>query len=222
VALAAHLVTAGQIERRDRRGRLPSGAAALDALIGGGWPRAALSELAGGRSTGRTATLLSTLGEALRRGETVALVDVGGSLDPRSAARAGMLLSRFLWIRCGVEQALGAVEIVVAAGGFALVALDLGEQRPHGGKVRTPGAAWQRLKRAAEQQGTAVLLASSQRLPGALGACAVTLSSARARWDGRASAPPLLLGLDSRASVERGGDAAAELSFTHEHGAPRE
>jgi hypothetical protein len=225
LALAAHLVPARQIESRDRRGRLPTGSPPLDALIGGGWPRAALSELAGGRSTGRTALLLATVGAALRRGEAVGLVDVGGALDPRAAARAGVPLGRLLWIRCQADKALAATEIVIAAGGFGLVALDLGEAH-----TRPPMAAWLRLKRGAEQQGTAVLATSSRRLPGALGACAVTLSDAQPRFEasasdtgderapGPAGAPALLLGLEASASVDRGGEAAGRprLTFVHE------
>jgi hypothetical protein len=213
VALAAHLVPARQLERRDRRARLPTGAAPLDALIGGGWPKGALSELAGGRSTGRTALLLGSLAEALRRGETVALVDVGGTLDARAALRGGVALPRLLWIRCTPDKALVAAEIVLGAGGFGLVALDLGEQRHQG-----PTAAWLRLKRGAEQQGTAVLVTAARRPQGALGACAVTLSQARPRFLENGP-PPLLVGLDSRASVERGGEESApppRLSFSYE------
>jgi len=213
VALAAHLVPARQLERRDRLPRLPTGVAPLDALIGGGWPKGALSELAGGRSTGRTALLLSSLAEALRRGETVALVDVGGTLDARAAARGGVALPRLLWIRCTPGKALAATEIVLGAGGFGLVALDLGEERP-----QTPSAAWLRLKRAAEQQASAVLVTSARRLQGALGACAVTLSRARPRFAG-AEPSPLLVGLETRASVDRGGEEGREppaLHFSHE------
>jgi RecA/RadA recombinase len=222
LALAAHLVPAQQLERRDRRGRLPSGAAPLDELIGGGWPRAALSELAGGRSTGRTSLLLATIGASLRRGETVGLVDVGGTLDPRLAARAGVPLSRLLWIRCGADKALAAAELVVAAGGFALVALDLGEERPRTedrrdrrGAGAAASASWMRLKRAAEQQGSAVLLSSARRMPGALGSCAVTLSQPQPRFQ---DTPLLLLGVTASAAVERGGDTAAapRLTFAHQ------
>jgi RecA/RadA recombinase len=201
LALAAHLVPARQLERRDRRERLPTGSAPLDALIGGGWPKGALSELAGGRSTGRTALLLSSLAEALRKGETVALVDVGGTLDARAAVRGGLSLARLLWIRCDPEKALAAAEIALSAGGFGMVALDAGEPRLH-----APSAAWLRLKRGAEQQGTAVLVTSARRLQGALGACAVTLSRAQPRFDG----PPLLVGLETQAAVERGGEETAE------------
>jgi protein ImuA len=213
LALAAHLVPARQIENRDGRGRLSTGVATLDALVGGGWPRAAMSELAGGRSTGRTALLLTSIAEGLRRGETVGLVDVGGALDVAAAGRAGVPLGRLLWIRCGVEKALAAGEIVLGAGGFGLLALDLGEERP-----RAPAAAWQRLKRAAEQQGAAVLLSSARRQPGALGACAVTLRNARPRFEGgHAGPPPLLLGLEASAQVERGADAGErQLTFSYE------
>jgi hypothetical protein len=229
LALAAHLVPAEQIERRERRGRLASGVEPLDELIGGGWPRAALSELAGGRSSGRTALLLATVGASLRRGETVGLVDVGGTLDPRTAARAGVPLSRLLWVRCSPDKALAAAELVVAAGGFALVALDLGEERPraedrHGRRgASASSSSWMRLKRAAEQQGSAVLLSSARRLPGALGSCAVTLSRSRPRFqhdgtDRADGAPLLLLGLETQAAVERGGGSAAtpRLELAHE------
>jgi RecA/RadA recombinase len=185
-----------------------------------------LSELAGGRSSGRTALLLASLAEALRRGEAVALVDVGGTLDPRAAARGGVTLSRLLWIRCSAGKALSAAEIVLSAGGFGLVALDLGEERPtvvapvpqarRGGGV--PTAAWLRLKRGAEQQGTAVLVTSARRLQGAQGSCAVTLSQARPRFAG-GGAPPLPVGLEARAEAERGGqesEAAPHLAFSHE------
>jgi hypothetical protein len=213
LALAAHLVPARKLESREKRERLPTGVAPLDALIGGGWPKGALSELAGGRSTGRTALLLASLAESLRRGEAAALVDVGGTLDPRAAARQGVALPRLLWIRCTPAKALAAAEIVLGAGGFGLVALDLGEATP---QLRVPTAAWLRLKRGAEQQGTAVLVTSARRPQGALGACAVTLAQGRPRFAGRtgegqdAGVPPLLVGLEASASAERGGAEKVE------------
>jgi RecA/RadA recombinase len=218
LALAAHLVPARQLERREKRAKLPTGVAALDALVGGGWPKGALSELAGGRSTGRTTLLLASLAEALKRGEAAALVDVGGTLDPAAAKRGGVALPRLLWIRCNHDKALNAAEIVLAAGGFGLVALDLGEPRA-GVRIATPG--WMRLKRAAEQQGTTVLVTSARRLPGALGACAVTLSQARPKFVGvdGAGQSPLLVGLEARAEVDRGADEqqpAPRLTFSHE------
>jgi RecA/RadA recombinase len=219
LALAAHLVPARQLEGREKRARLPTGVAPLDALIGGGWPKGALSELAGGRSTGRTAVLMASLAEALHRGEAAALVDVGGTLDPRAAMRGGVALPRLLWIRCGGDKVLAATEIVLAAGGFGLVALDLGEPRT-GSTARIPTPAWMRLKRAAEQHGSAVLVTSARRLQGALGACAVTLSHARPKFVGGSEpGPTLLVGLDARAEVDRGTDETLpppQLTFAHD------
>ena len=218
LALAAHLVPAGKLEARDRRGRLSTGVTAVDALVGGGWPRAAVSELSGGRSTGRTGLLLASVAQALRQDEAVALVDVGGMLDARAAARAGVPLGRLLWVRCGADKALAAAEVVLGAGGFGLVALDLGEERP-----RAPTAAALRLKRAAEQQGTAVVVSSARRVQGMLGACALTLVAGRPRFDAGgleeggsngAGPPPLLMGVEARAVVDRGGDAAEAPALT--------
>src|SRR5207344_1912807 len=118
-ALLSPLISAQRLE--DRRGRRSSGLPALDRLLGGGWPRAALAELRGRRSSGRTAILYASLARAIAAGETAALVDVGGALDPRGAAAAGIDLPRLLWIRATAGQALKAADLVVAAGGFDLV-----------------------------------------------------------------------------------------------------
>jgi len=62
---------------------------ALDARLGGGFPRGPISGLAGARSSGRTSLLLQTIAAATRRDELVALVDVLDMLDVASAeARA--------------------------------------------------------------------------------------------------------------------------------------
>ena len=147
--LASRLVTAQRLE--ERRGQRSSGLPELDALLGGGWPRGALSELLGRRSSGRTSVMLAALARAARAGEATALVDTGGALDPRAAVACGVPLPRLLWIRCAPEQALKAADLVVSAGGFDVLALDLGDER-----LRAPTAAWVRLKHGAERQGTSV------------------------------------------------------------------
>src|SRR5436189_4936310 len=50
----------------------PTGITALDARLGGGFPRGHLSELVGLRSSGRTSVLLRMLAAATGRGEVVA------------------------------------------------------------------------------------------------------------------------------------------------------
>ena len=159
----------------------------LDALLGGGWPRGALSELLGRRSSGRTSVMLAALARAARAGEATALVDTGGALDPRAAVACGVPLPRLLWIRCAPEQALKAADLVVSAGGFDVLALDLGDERP-----RVPTAAWVRLKHGSERQGTSVLVATPARAVGAFAAAAVDQQAAVPSFFG--GGPPLLDG----------------------------
>jgi len=72
----------------DRRLRpLPTGIAEVDALVGGGFPRGALSEIHGPASSGRTGVLLGLLARTTRAGALAALVDPLDRLDPGSAAR---------------------------------------------------------------------------------------------------------------------------------------
>jgi len=185
--LASQLVTAQRLE--ERRGQRGSGLPEVDALLGGGWPRGALSELCGRRSSGRTSVMLAALARAARAGEATALVDTGGALDPRAAEACGIPLPRLLWIRCAPAQALKAADLVVAAGGFDVVALDLGDERP-----RIPTAAWVRLKHGAERQGTSVLVATPARAVGAFAAAAVELAASAPRFD-EGAGPALLDGV---------------------------
>jgi recA bacterial DNA recombination protein len=208
--LAAHLVPARRLE--ERRGHRATGVAPLDALLGGGWPRAALSELSGRRSSGRTAILFASLARAIAAGETVALVDACDALDPRSAAACGIALPRLLWIRSAGDHALKAADLVVGAGGIDIVAVDLGERAP-----RAPSASWIRLKHGAERQGTTIVVATPGRVVGAFAAAAVELSAATPAFWGHGD-PPLFDGLRVRAARGRGASdeeaACAWLAFT--------
>lgn len=75
----------------------------LDALLNGGLPIGAISELVGRQSSGRTTLALATLAESTQAGKTVAWIDTSDSLDPESAAAAGVDLARQLWVRCGQD-----------------------------------------------------------------------------------------------------------------------
>ncbi|HEV3032617.1 MAG TPA: hypothetical protein VG319_13305 [Polyangia bacterium] len=201
--LASHLISAQRLE--ERRGQRGSGVPALDELLGGGWPRAALSEVSGRRSSGRTAVGLAALGRAAAAGEATALVDTGGALDPRAALAAGVALSRLLWIRCTPAESLKAADLVVSAGGFDVLLLDLGAERP-----RVPTSAWVRLKHGAERQGTSVLVSSPARVVGAFAVAAVELSAATPHFLTDVS-PPLLDGARAMMTcLRRAGRSAAE------------
>ncbi len=73
----------------------------LDALLGGGLPIGAISELVGPQGSGRTTLALAALAEMTEAGKSVAWIDTTDALDPESAAAAGVDLDRQLWVRCG-------------------------------------------------------------------------------------------------------------------------
>lgn len=139
----------------------PTGWDRLDAALGGGWARGELSEIVGPRSSGRTSLAFTSLAAATRRGEVVALVDAIDRCDPASAAAAGVDLARLLWVRgpaltaeqarpalvdAAVSKALRAFDLILRAGGFAVVVLDLADISPR--VIRAlPPATWMRLAR---------------------------------------------------------------------------
>jgi recA bacterial DNA recombination protein len=154
----------------------PTGAAALDLRLGGGFPRGQLSEIVGPRSSGRASLTVQMLAAATARGELVALVDALDMLDVESAAAAGVDLDRLLWIRGHVvmtpgmcrdmnqralEQTIRAFALVLQAGNFGLVVFDAGEA-PADAIRRLPFTTWLRLQRMVEGSPTACVLVGAQ------------------------------------------------------------
>ena len=141
---------------------VPTGIAFLDALTGG-LPRGGLTEIFGPDSSGRTSLLHAILGSATGREEECALVDANDTFDPCSAPAAGVDLRRLLWVRCvNLEQTLKATDLLLAGGGFGLVAVDLGSIPPKLGR-RVPLASWFRFRRVVEH--TPTMLVFLEREP---------------------------------------------------------
>jgi hypothetical protein len=167
-----------QLNPRDEHAVAPSGVSALDARLGGGFPRGQLSELVGPRSAGRTSLLLRMLAAATARGELVAVVDALDMLDVESAVAAGVDLDRLLWIRGHVvtnqglcrdlnqralEQAIRAFTLVLQAGNFGLVVFDVAEA-PADALRRLPFTTWLRLQRMVEGSQTTCLLVGTEAM----------------------------------------------------------
>jgi hypothetical protein len=157
-----------------------SGVAAMDALTGG-LPRGCLTEICGPASSGRTTLLLAALAAATGRGECSVLVDASDSLDPQSAAAAGVDLDRLLWVRCGenspeksLEQLLRATDLLLESGGFGLIALDLGDL-PEQAARRIPLTTWFRFRRAVEHTPTVLLAVERQSIAGSCSSLLVKL-----------------------------------------------
>jgi recombination protein RecA len=127
-------------------------------------PRGTLTEICGPPSSGRTSILIAALARATRRPEFCAIIDASNSFDPLSAANAGVQLSHLLWIRCGgsAEKALKAADLIIQAGGFGVVALDLAGVSPREAR-RISLASWFRLRHAVEKTPTALILLGEER-----------------------------------------------------------
>jgi len=150
---------------------LPTGTPSLDAMLGGGWPRGRIVEIAGAWSSGKTSLLFRSLAEVTRRRQLVAWIDARGELYPPSAATLGVDLERLLVVRPPPAPRGSALaragEIVARSAAFPLVVLDLpdGERLEDGAIARL---------RAAAGAGGAVIAALTPRA-GALAQAAVKL-----------------------------------------------
>jgi hypothetical protein len=161
-----------------------TGITAVDQSIGG-LPRGCLTEIAGPASSGRTSLLTAMLAAATGRQETCALVDADDVFHPASAEAAGVILDRLLWVRCGHDaaKAMRAADLLLAGGGFGLVAIDLGDT-PQAIARRIPLHGWFRLRRAVENTPTALVTLAAQ--PNAKTCASLLLECARrgAAWNG--------------------------------------
>lgn len=185
--------------RKASRPPIPTGLARADEQLGGGLPRGAISEIVGPRSSGRTGLVLAAIARVTQAHEVAAYVDVTDCLDPRSAEGAGAVLERLLWVRCGsdgcgqrrpepragggTDDAWQAANLVAAAGGFGVVAIDLGglAERHLAAWQRKP---WLRLRHAVERTPTALIVLSPQCLTGSVADTVLELRRESTVWDG--------------------------------------
>jgi recombination protein RecA len=190
LAEIAGVVPASRLGVRAQSRTIPTGIPQLDELTGG-VPRGGLTEIFGPASSGRTSLLLAVLAQVTAREEVCALVDASDAFDPHSATAAGVDLQRVLWVRCGrkvsrssflvsrknraaaekretrneklasVEQALRAADLLLQAGGFGLVVMDLGDIPPAIAR-RVPLTSWFRFRRAVENTATALVVVEQE------------------------------------------------------------
>ena len=151
-----------------------SGIFEIDALLNGGLPVGAISEITGSVSSGRTNIALSFLARRIEDGSVCAWIDAGDALDPESAAANGVSLEHLLWVRCRtqtiavpfstirntrtdkkqhwtrLDQAIRAADLLLQAGGFAAIVLDLADEAiEHCSRI--PLATWFRFRQAADR-----------------------------------------------------------------------
>ena len=200
--------------------RTPTGIGRLDPLLAGGFPRGRISEVAGAPSSGKTSLVFSALSQATSRGETVAYIDSFDVFDPLSADRAGIELSRLLWVRCGasIEKASVASDIVIRSGGFGMVVLDLAapdEGRAPAGRLKIPTHNLFRFKQA--QEGSRVALVAISLIPSAGSAATLVVRLQRSKTCWRPELPTNRESL-RRPGLFKGLVVAAEISRGKSHG----
>jgi hypothetical protein len=225
-ALAGRIPAALSPRPRSAPELLACGLAEVDAMLGGGLPLGAITELTGPHSSGRTTLALATLAGLTQQGQSCAYVDASNALDPLSAAALGVDLRRLLWV-CPMElhpkasrpalrqdhilpldPALRATDLLLNAGGFRALVLDLGDLPPEQTR-RIPLATWYRFRLQAEKSRTLFLLITriqdcAKSYAQSCAALSLHCHPASPHWRRAAQDSPLLLaGLHYRLSLGR-------------------
>ena len=224
-AIDSLTLSGSELYEKTHRQYLGTGIRPLDLLLSGGIPRGHITQIVGPSSSGKTSLLFSILAQATARGEWVAYIDPFSSLDPAFAQKAGIDLKYLLWIR-GPKRVFKAIDILVGAGGFGVVVLDLVTQ----GKTmnprilqRTPFTVWFRLQRAARRTSTALLILGQAVNAGSAVTGVISLRRRETQWSSttdktssRDTEPRharLLRGICNELELLRGKDAHAHATF---------
>jgi hypothetical protein len=205
-----------------------SGIAQLDERLNGGWPRGHVSEIVGPRSSGRTWVMARTLAAATRRGELAALIDAFDGFDPPSVLPLAPAWPYVLWVRGqvpaparqrsgaarhadgdlverAIDRAVKAAALVMQAGGFGLVVLDLADAPPEALR-RLPFTTWMRLQRLLEGHDTVGVIVAAEPLGRSARGVTVRLDASgevAGAWQGEHDRGRLFRGVPARARLGR-------------------
>lgn len=166
VKLESEIITrfgnAFRLHRKTPAEVISTGIPEIDSMLGG-LPRGGITEIVGATSSGRTSLMLSALSQATNHQEICALIDTNDSLDPASAATAGVVLDQLLWIRCAtkLEHAFKATDLLLQGGGFGLVILDLSDVPPKDTR-RIISSWWYRFRRVVENSPTVFVVMTQE------------------------------------------------------------
>jgi hypothetical protein len=176
-----------------------------------------MSELHGPVSSGRTSLAWAALAAATVRGEWVALVVTFDRVDPEQAAKAGVDLSRLLWVRGQalsktsgaldpawipgersvhgpgtllertLDRAIKAFNLVAQSGVCTMIVLDLIDA-PAPALARVPRSTWLRLQRIVEGTEVALLLLAAVPVARSAGGLSIATGAAAETRSGVAKA----------------------------------
>ena len=160
--IASRFGDAFKIREKPAVETLSMGIPEIDSLTGG-LPRGAISEIFGPASSGRTSMMFSMLAHATTHDEICALIDINDVFAPAAAVEAGINFDRLLWIRCGgsLENAFKAADMLLHAGGFGLVILDMADVAGKDARRIIPSW-WYRFRRTVENRPTSIVVMSEE------------------------------------------------------------
>jgi hypothetical protein len=126
--------------------------------------------------------MFSVLAYATRHDEVCAVIDINDVFAPAAAATAAIDFDRMLWIRCGgsLENAFKATDLLLHAGGFGLVILDMGDVAANDARRIIPSW-WYRFRRTVENRPTSILVLSEEACTRSCAALTLELSGT-AEW----------------------------------------
>jgi recombination protein RecA len=208
----------------------------VDQLLDGGLPVGAISEITGPVSSGRTSLALAFVAQRTGEDRVCAWVDANDSFDSESAAANGVALKQLLWVRCknplpgaqpssrpdlgrpifsSLDQALRATDLLLQAGGFAVLVLDLGSTAPEHA-ARIPLATWFRFRQAADRTRCSLLVLAQEPL--AQSSAAIVLECAP--LTAQSANQTVLSGCSYQVSTRRQASSIKTLSITGQRKAP--
>jgi hypothetical protein len=223
-SLAARIPGALSVRFHNSPELIATGIAEVDAILNGGLPLGALTEIVGPVCSGKTTLVSSLLAGVTRQGAACAYVDVTDMFDPLSAAAIGIELGHLLWVRAGrseksakdewarLDQALRATDLLLSAGGFRVIVLDMGDVRPEQAR-RVPLASWYRYRLQAEKSQSLFLLLTQTTCANSCASVVLHCNAANEQWvcaTERQDGLPLLTGFQFNVSADRKRGAARE------------
>jgi len=224
-SLASRIPAALSVRSHHAPELLTTGIAEVDILLHGGLPLGSLAEITGPACSGRSTLVSSILAGATRQGAACAFVDVADAFDPLSAAAIGIDLRRLLWVRTGraeksarqawaaLDQALRATDLLLNAGGFRVIVLDMGDVRAEQVR-RVPLASWYRYRLQAENSQALFLLVAQTPCANSCSSVVLHCTEAHEQWGyaGNQKGLPLLTGLQYSVSADRKRASAREFA----------
>ena len=179
---------------------------AIQGLLPTGLGRGAIVEICGPRSSGRTGLAHHMLAQATLQGEVCAVVDLHGAFAPAAARGAGVVLPHIVWVRCNsnIQHALRAADMLIHAGGFGVVLLDLCNASA-AMLNRIPLSYWFRFRRAIEHTPANLIICGDTPVVKSCASVSFALESQRFEWSGEFPGR-ILRGIDGTVIARTGGN----------------